>query len=100
MVELDEKLCVVGMECFRQAGDLSDNMCVGHAELVRRADTCFIIDSGDLRNDQSCTASCSISVILDHAGAGFTRHFCKGTSHSGHDDTVAQFKRTDPAGFK
>ena len=75
-------------------------MSVGHAELVRCTDAGLIINSGDLGNDHAGSASCTVSVILDHAGTGFTGHFRQGTSHSGHDDTVAQFKRTDPAGFK
>ncbi len=100
MMQLDEQFCVISMNGFHQTGELPDYMCIGHAQLVRCTDTGFIIDSGDFRNDQTGTTAGTIRVIFDHAGTGFSGWFRERTSHSGHNDSVFQFKITDFSGRK
>jgi len=92
MVELDKQFGVISVQGLGQAADLTDDMGVCHAELVRCTDTCLVVDAGDFRNDQSGTAAGAIGIVFDHARAGFTGHFSQRTSHCRHDNAVADFQ--------
>ena len=75
-------------------------MSIGDAQLVGGADAGLIVDAGDLGDDQACAAPCAVSVVLDHAGSGFSGGLCQRTSHSRHHDAVLEFKISDHAGFE
>ena len=75
-------------------------MGVGYAQLVRCADAGLVVDAGDLGDDQARSASCAVSVVLDHAGSGFAGGLRQGTSHSGHHNAVLEFKISDHTGFE
>ena len=100
MVKLNEDLGVIGMDSFCQARELRDHVCICDAQLVGRADAGLVVDAGDLGDDQACSAFGAVSVVLDHAGAGFAGGLCQGTSHGGHHDAVLELKIANHAGLE
>ena len=98
MMELDKDFGIIGVDRFRQAGELGDHMGIGNTQLVGRADAGLVVDPGDLRDDQAGAAPGAVSVVLDHAGAGFAGGLRQGTSHGGHDDAVLELKVPDGTG--
>ena len=98
MMELDKDFGIIGVDRFGQAGELGDHMGIGNTQLVGRADAGLVVDPGDLRDDQAGAAPGAVSVVLDHAGAGFAGGLRQGTSHGGHDDAVLELKVPDGTG--
>ena len=100
MMELDKQLCAIGVNSFRKSVELTDDMGVCDAELVRGADACFIVNPGNFCDDQTGSSFGSFRVIADHSGTGFAAGFGQRASHGRHDDTVFELQFSDFSGLK
>ena len=99
-MQLDEYLGSVLVNCHCQLCDTLDVVILGSSELSHHAGTCLLIDSADLRHDQSAAALCSRFKVCEHSRSDSAVDLSQVRSHWRHDKTVLDLNIADPAFFK
>ena len=88
MMQLNEEFRAVAVYAVGELAHRRDMVIVRHGELIERRGTVVVVDSRDLRDDESRTAFRPLFVIIHEHFRRLPRRLAESHHHGGHDYAV------------